>query len=99
MSNAKNGPTWKTRDGRVLPIADMGDDHLANTIRMLRRKGFIGRSTLEAYMTSGPSGDMASMAFEQEQREVFSRPVSEALDHLEAEARKRGLEVTRAASK
>ena len=87
-----SAPTWKTRDGRVLLISEMGDGHLLNTVRMLRRKGFIGRSTLECYLsTDGPSGDAAQMAFDAECREVFSRPVSAELDDLEAEARSRGL--------
>jgi hypothetical protein len=31
---------WRTNDGRVLKISDMSDQHLRNTVRMLRRKGF-----------------------------------------------------------
>lgn len=30
---------WKTRDGRVLCIKEMEDEHLRNTVEMLRRKG------------------------------------------------------------
>lgn len=32
---------WRTRDGRVLAIAAMPDDHLDNAVRFLRRQGFI----------------------------------------------------------
>lgn len=32
---------WRTRDGRVLAIATMPDDHLDNAVRFLRRQGFI----------------------------------------------------------
>jgi hypothetical protein len=29
---------WRTKDGKVLAMADMTDDHLKNTIAMLKRK-------------------------------------------------------------
>lgn len=30
---------WLTRDGRVIPVREMTDRHLANSINMLRRGG------------------------------------------------------------
>lgn len=32
-------PKWTTRDGRQISICDMDDNHLTNTIEMLRRSG------------------------------------------------------------
>jgi len=31
-------PTWKTKDGRIVPIDQMADDHLVFTIAYLKRK-------------------------------------------------------------
>lgn len=31
-------PTWKTADGRLIPIAEMSDAHLANAIALVYRK-------------------------------------------------------------
>ena len=81
----RNPRTWTTKDGRVLKIREMSTAHLRNTIRMLEANGCVSVSTLEAYFCDGPSGDMASMLFDQEQREVFEAPVSRHLDALRDE--------------
>jgi hypothetical protein len=82
--------TWTTKDGRVLEIKDMTTEHIENTINLLKRCGFVSKSTLLFYLTDpGPSGEMASYAFEREQDKVFSAPVSETLDWLEAELKNR----------
>lgn len=33
-------PTWTTRDGEIIPINEMKDSHLQNTINYLTRKSF-----------------------------------------------------------
>lgn len=40
--------TWITRDGREIPVEEMGDAHLGNAIRMLRRGGCLGGMALDA---------------------------------------------------
>lgn len=37
--NRNNGNiTWKMKNGNVIPIKDMSDEHLDNTIKMIQRK-------------------------------------------------------------
>lgn len=36
----KSEPVWKTRDGRVIPINKMTDQHLMNTLRLCSTKGW-----------------------------------------------------------
>ena len=38
MSDVPEG-MWKTKEGRVIPIASMTDSHLENTIKLFERKG------------------------------------------------------------
>ena len=59
---------WTTKDGTQIKVCDMTDQHLFNTIRMLKRNArYKVTSTLEFYCcTSGPRGDMAQLAFESE---------------------------------
>jgi hypothetical protein len=62
--------TWKAKDGRVIPIAELDDVHLGNVIRMLDRQGHCFDAELRrlrAYLVGPlPSGDGAQIAFEQE---------------------------------
>lgn len=32
-------PMWKTRDGRIIKVAEMTDNHLLNSLRMCLRNG------------------------------------------------------------
>ena len=37
----KRDPTiWKTKDGKVMPIKDMGSEHIKRAVAMLRRGAF-----------------------------------------------------------
>jgi hypothetical protein len=77
---------WVTKTGRVINIADMTDSHLANTISMLRQKGFISNSELEMYLYSEPNGEMAQELYFAELIRIKTHP---SLDELEAEQERR----------
>ncbi len=84
---------WKCRDGKLINVSDMTDQHVSNTLAMLRRQGFIGRNTLEAYLAyPPPQGDMASYYYEQELDRVFSRPVNDWVDVFEEEVKRRHID-------
>lgn len=83
---------WITKDKRKIAVKDMTNQHIINTLKMLDRNKFIAASTLEFYMsTSGPSGDMAQLAFEQELDEVLDRIPTRWIDIFNKELKIRGL--------
>lgn len=78
------------KDGTKIKIRDMSTNHLRNTLAMLQRKGWVSTDTLNFYMTcSEPNGEMAQVAFEQEQRAIFEAPCSNTMSALERELKKR----------
>lgn len=84
---------WTQADGTPIAIKDMSNRHLLNAYRLLLRKGFIGLRTFACYMSEGPSGEMAQIAFEAEQQEAWNRPVSPFVDLFEDEIKARKLEL------
>jgi hypothetical protein len=83
--------TWKTRDGRVIPIHEMDDVHLVNTLRMLRRKCMTTDEILACLSyASTTGGEMASYAAEQEAMHAVVMP--SVFDDLVAEADRRGID-------
>ena len=56
--------TWRTRDGREILIAEMGDAHLVNTIKLLRRRAdafrMAGAVQMWAYAEDAPDGAAAA---------------------------------------
>lgn len=82
------GVTWKTRDGRVLPIREMDTDHLRNCVNMLRRNGRVTAGELAgmfAYASDAPDG--AAMTVE---NEIAGSWPSKKLEAMEDEIARRG---------
>jgi len=38
---SEDSTTWRTKDGEIINIVDMGNSHLVNTIKLLQRKGMV----------------------------------------------------------
>lgn len=93
------GRIWMTKTGEEIPVSTMTDSHLLNTLRFLKRNGYIHESVLHSYLGPGPTADAASMAFQREQDTFFEGLCSGEIKPspwvgiLEEEAKKRGLEV------
>lgn len=78
-------PLWKTRDGRLLYPLLMNTRHIENALAMLKRKGYIGPSTVSFYLSCPlPHGDRAMDAFDMEYDAVLDAPVSKFVDIFES---------------
>jgi len=88
---------WKTKDGTKLLISQMDNDHLLNAINFCEKRAKAQQCELVDFYatTDGPNGEMAQMAFEQEQNQIFNSHWTEFLpdeyDSLVYWAKKRGL--------
>lgn len=60
--------TWVTKDNRVVRVVDMSDDHLRNTIRMLRRREELIRFSecmaMGRYQETAPDGAYDAIEWE-----------------------------------
>lgn len=77
---ARVSGTWKTKDGRTIRIRDMDNQHLANTIRLLRRRAERQRPQVELDLSSFAAscrGDGATDAAESEERMVSNMDLEE----------------------
>lgn len=81
---------WVTEDGTEIKVKDMDTEHIANALAMLKRRGFVGPSTLRFYLTTlGPNGTHAQDEFEREMDQAFDAPVSSFIDFFEEELKNR----------
>ena len=71
---------WTMRTGEQIEISDMDDSHLANTIAMLRRKGFVTHAELERYLWSEPNGEAALDEYMRELGSIKTCPVLAELE-------------------
>jgi len=86
---------WKTRNGDVIEIKDMTNSHLLNSIRMLRRNGYVGikehSDSFLNILTYCPSGDGAYDSIDQLISKLVSEIPIEGMDELLGEMKKRKL--------
>ena len=95
--------TWVTKDGRAIPIVQMEDTHLANTIAFLRRRAWGMKEMCIAQglrAACAMPGEMATMAIESDiqhleemEDEEFLEETVPQWENLLKEASKRNLEV------
>ena len=64
---------WKTRDGRVLDVSEMDDQHLINTYNMVGRIFYAYDSELRACLSLSFNGEMAQMAQEAEADRLYKK--------------------------
>jgi hypothetical protein len=81
---------WRTRDGRVLKIADMETEHLENAVAMIRRQGGVTHAEF-ADAWRGYLCLQGEFAREAAAEAIAGMRVSRQLEAMEAElARRRG---------
>lgn len=91
---------WQTKDGRIVKITDMGDEHLINSVRLLKRvvgKMRFSRDLAGLSVLNFVQGEMAEYAIESDlqldaglsDEEWLERHT--AYEELVGEAKRRGI--------
>jgi len=99
LSIRKQTRLWETRDQGKIRICDMTNNHLCNTIRMLRRYAVqvCDNLTAEILFMPQPQGDMASYYYDQELDRALHHSADDYLpeiyDNLMADAERRGINI------
>lgn len=90
---------WKKKDDDLVPVRNMSDGHLVNTLRLLKRAAQSRHEYLQKLYLNAPPllGEMAQDAFDREFDDLLEKDWKEfydedALDVLLSEAHKRGLQ-------
>ena len=77
---------WTTKDNRIIKINKMELQHIKNSIKMLKEKGFISYRTFDHYfLTKPPNGEMTRLEFDEEYLKILTSPISRELGWLEEE--------------
>jgi hypothetical protein len=83
---------WTTCNDQIVSISSMSDYHLLASYRMMERNGYIPVSIFNLFLYGPrPSGDMATLAWEQELDEVVSKRPHPLMDRLMDEIKRRNL--------
>ena len=97
---------WVTKDGTRIPVKDMTDSHLVNTIRLLQRRASLMKLRSDwrdiCDMGPEPNGDMAALDFDQAASHLMESQLEETTEQflmrtvlpypaMVAETEKRGL--------
>jgi hypothetical protein len=90
----QQGTWWKPKDGPVLKIRDMDDQHLRNSLKMLRRSYEVWLMKTFLHSFAGEAGgDMAQdMKSMEEEAWLQDPPTWPLLESLEQEVQRRGLQ-------
>lgn len=95
MGNTKK---WTMKDGTKIRIKDMGNSHLLNTLKMLKRAGKarLNRDLHWFWSVPEPSGEMAQLDFENGEQRLLDREwddyMPDIFSDLVEEADRRGLD-------